>query len=238
MGKDRKQELRERAWSALQHAGAARFPGVRGRIPNFVGAETAAEQLREAPEWREARVLKCNPDLPQRPVRHAALREGKRVYVAVPRLAEESPFLELDPRRIPESKLWEASSIRGASALAEPVALERMPAIDLIVCGCVAVTPEGARLGKGEGYSDLEYALLAELGCAHARTPIATTVHPAQFLPSGSIPMTPTDISLDLIATPDRLWRPSGGFPRPSGVDWPSLSEEKRRAIPVLRARS
>lgn len=33
-----KQSLREARWQALQQAGAARFPGTRGRIPNFVGA--------------------------------------------------------------------------------------------------------------------------------------------------------------------------------------------------------
>src|SRR5690348_6585883 len=36
---DAKQEVRERVWDLLQREGVARFPGARGRIPNFRGAE-------------------------------------------------------------------------------------------------------------------------------------------------------------------------------------------------------
>ena len=41
-----KAELRNEIWSALRAAKATRFPGPEGRIPNFVGAEAAAERLR------------------------------------------------------------------------------------------------------------------------------------------------------------------------------------------------
>jgi 5-formyltetrahydrofolate cyclo-ligase len=74
-------------WSALQGAGAARFPGARGRIPNFVGAEAAAERLRGTDGWQRAATLKANPDAPQWPVRQRALEDGKTVFMAVPRLA-------------------------------------------------------------------------------------------------------------------------------------------------------
>ena len=39
-----------------------------------------------------------------------------------------------------------------------------MPTLDLVVCGSVAVNADGARVGKGAGYSDLELALLTEAG--------------------------------------------------------------------------
>ncbi|MDQ3894692.1 MAG: 5-formyltetrahydrofolate cyclo-ligase, partial [Actinomycetota bacterium] len=57
-----KQAVRERVWALLEREGVARFPGARGRIPNFVGAERAAERLAELPESRAARVVKANPD--------------------------------------------------------------------------------------------------------------------------------------------------------------------------------
>jgi hypothetical protein len=47
----------------LQREGAARFPGARGRIPDFRGAETAAERLAELPEWHAAQVLKRPPGI-------------------------------------------------------------------------------------------------------------------------------------------------------------------------------
>jgi 5-formyltetrahydrofolate cyclo-ligase len=232
-----KPELRLHCWEAIRAAGAARFPGVRGRIPNFVGAEAAAVRLQELDCWRQARTLKCNPDSPQRPVRVAALRAGKLLYVPAPRLADSHPFLELDPDVLGPKDLWRASSIKGAFELGRPVTLEEMPRLDLIVTGCVGVTRAGARLGKGGGYSDLEYGLLRELGRVDEDTPIVTTVHPSQVLEDGSIPVEPHDISLDGFATPDEIVECSRPFPRPSGILWDRLDDERLAAIPVLAAR-
>src|SRR5262249_60778510 len=92
-----KQDIRERVWSALEKARVGRFPGTRGRIPNFTGAERAADQLSALDVWKKANVLKCNPDSPQRPIRLRALNEGKTVYMPVPRLRELKCFIELDP---------------------------------------------------------------------------------------------------------------------------------------------
>jgi 5-formyltetrahydrofolate cyclo-ligase len=39
-----KAALRDQVWAALTAARVARFPGAAGRIPNFVGAEAAAER--------------------------------------------------------------------------------------------------------------------------------------------------------------------------------------------------
>ncbi len=41
-----KAALREQVWSAMRAAKVARFPGAVGRIPNFTGAEAAAQRLR------------------------------------------------------------------------------------------------------------------------------------------------------------------------------------------------
>ncbi|MFP4632530.1 MAG: 5-formyltetrahydrofolate cyclo-ligase, partial [Halobacteriales archaeon] len=70
-----KQAVREDVWDALEREGVARFPfPPHGRIPNFAGADAAAERLAETDEWRSADVLKANPDSPQLPVRRRALR--------------------------------------------------------------------------------------------------------------------------------------------------------------------
>ena len=158
-----KQEVRERTWSLLERAGVARFPGARGRISNFVGAEDAVRRLANLPEWREAGVVKANPDSPQLPVRALALEEGKRVFVAVPRLRDERPFLLLDPRRI-RGPARKAASIKGSSRVGRPVRVAEMQPVELVVCGTVAVNRKGVRVGKGGGYSDLELGLLIEEG--------------------------------------------------------------------------
>jgi 5-formyltetrahydrofolate cyclo-ligase len=231
---DAKRALREEAWEALREAGVARFPGARGRIPNFTGAEEAAERLAGTDAWRGARAVKCNPDSPQWPVRQRALEDGLRVYMAVPRLAEADPFLLLDPDVIPASPR-EASSIKGAGRHGRPVPLGSLEPVDVVVVGCVAVDGTGARLGKGGGFADLEHAVASAAGLIGPGTVIATTVHELQVLAPGRIPMAAHDLALDLIVTPDEVIPCDGGRPRPEGVQWSSLTPEKIAAIPLLR---
>lgn len=227
-----KAALRERVWSALGAAGVARFPGAAGRIPNFVGAEAAADRLRDSEVWRRASTVKANPDSPQRPVRERALLDGKTLFMAVPRLAGERPFLRLDPEHL-EGTAREASSIKGASRFGQPVDVEDLEPVDLVVVGCVAVGEDGARLGKGGGFADLELALAAEAGLVGPSTVVATTVHDLQVLEKEAIPLTAHDVLLDLIVTPTRVLR-VGRRRRLPKLHWAELTEEKISAIPVL----
>ena len=86
-----KDDIRRDVWDSLKENRVARFPGVEGRIPNFIGAEACATLLAGAPYWRTAKILKINPDSPQRAIRQRALAEGKLVYMAVPRLRSDNP---------------------------------------------------------------------------------------------------------------------------------------------------
>lgn len=229
-----KQALRERVWTVLERRGVARFPlPIAGRIPNFAGAGAAAARAGTVPEWKAARRLKCNPDAPQRALRLRALREGKLVFMAVPRLTAERCFLRLDPARL-GGRLSEAATIGGAARLGEAVGPEALGRIDLVVAGSVAVNRRGARVGKGGGYSDLEFALARAVGAVDERTPVLTTVHGLQVL-SGDIPMTPHDVPVDLIVTPERVIRTRPAFPRPSGIRWAELCPAQLAAMPVLR---
>src|SRR5215470_14135532 len=106
-----KDVIRDRIWTALQGERVARFPGARGRIPNFIGAERCATLVDTLDVWRNARVIKANPDSPQRALRHLAMKQGKTIYMAVPRLRDEKCFVELDPGRL-GNKLYKASSIK------------------------------------------------------------------------------------------------------------------------------
>lgn len=229
-----KAALRAEAWQALVDAGAARFPGAFHRIPNFVGAEAAAEALRATPGWQAAGAVKANPDSPQWPVRQRALEDGKVVYMAVPRLAGEDPFTALRPEVLSVSPRA-AASIKGAGRHGVPVAVADLEPIDLVITGCVAVDAAGARLGKGGGFADLEFALAQAAGMITDRTVIATTVHDSQVLATGRIPMTAHDAPLDLIATPTRVIRVARTHPRPAGIRWEVLTDDKLRAIPLLR---
>lgn len=100
-----------------------------------------------------------------------------------------------------------------------------MRPVDLIVVGSVAVNARGARLGKGAGYSDIEFGLLAEAGLISERTTIATTVHELQVVDQ-ELPEQGHDFRVDLIATPERTIYCDTPH-RPAGLDWPSLNLNK-----------
>lgn len=228
-----KQDIRQHVWQALEKARVGRFPGTRGRIPNFVGAEKAADRLCELEAWKRASVLKCNPDSPQRPVRLRALKQGKVVYMAVPRLRESDCFIELDPSRLGKN-VTQASSIEGAFKFGRQVGPEEMRPIDLIACGTVAANREGARIGKGGGYSDLEYGLARQAGLVRKTTPIITTVHDLQVLDE-ELPVLPHDIPVDYIVTPTEVIHTRTRLARPKGIYWEYLTDDQIAAIPYLQ---
>jgi 5-formyltetrahydrofolate cyclo-ligase len=230
----RKAALRSEVWDRLEARGVARFPGPRHRISNFVGAEAAAERLRGLELWRTARTVKANPDSPQWPVRQRALEDGKTVYMAVPRLAEDDPFFLLDPDHLADTPR-RSSSIKGASASARTVAVERLEPVDLVVTGCVAVTEDGVRLGKGGGFADLEFALASEAGMIGDHTRVVTTVHELQVLPAGAVPAADHDVRVDVIVTPDQVIELPRDRPRaPGRIRWDELTPDKIAAIPLL----
>ncbi|HDD43212.1 MAG TPA: 5-formyltetrahydrofolate cyclo-ligase [Nitrososphaeria archaeon] len=226
-----KQKIREHVWSLLERRGVARFPRpVYGRIPNFVGAERAAERILKLEEYRSARVVKVSPDSPQRFIRYRCLLDGKILIMPTPRLREG--FLLLDPSKIPRRSYERASTIRGAFTFGEKISPESLPRVDLIVMGSVAVTEDGLRLGKGGGYGELEYAILLEFGKIDRSVPIATNVHDLQIL--NDLPRDPHDLTLDVIATPTKLIRVEKPSQRPKGIIWELLDESKVKEIPIL----
>ena len=106
--------------------------------------------------------------------------------------------------------------------------------IDLIVCGTVAVNPDGARIGKGGGYSDLEYGLAREAGLVQRRTVILTTVHDVQVLDE-ELPVLRHDIPVDYVVTPTRVIQTHTKLPRPKGIYWDDLTEEKIDGMPYFK---
>ncbi|WP_435346751.1 5-formyltetrahydrofolate cyclo-ligase [Haloarchaeobius sp. HRN-SO-5] len=228
-----KQAIRESVWDELEAAGVNRFPyPPHGRIPNFAGADEAADRLAATGEWQAAETVKANPDAPQLPVRRAALRQGKTVYMAVPRLRDERCFLRLDPDEIDD--VDHATTVGGSAEAGVPVTPDEVAPVDLVVAGSVAVDEDGSRIGKGEGYSDLEFAILYELGLVDRTTTVATTVHEIQVR-DRPLPSSSHDVRLDLVVTPERTVRPSGEASTLVGIRWDELDADRIAEIPVLQ---
>jgi len=228
-----KEELREQIWDKLQDSGEARFPfPPHNRIPNFAGANEAAKRLQTLDAWNKADVIKSNPDAPQLPVRRAALRQGKIVYMAVPRLRDEKCFLRLDPTDIED--IDHATTVGGSSEVGIQVDPRGMDDVDLIVSGSVAVNGQGIRVGKGEGYSDLEFAILRRFDLVDSDTTTVTTVHEIQVVDK-SVPSCQHDVPIDVILIPARTLEGNQSGKKPTEIDWKQLSEERIEEIPILR---
>lgn len=189
----------------MEEKGITSFPRpVFHRIPNFIGAEKAAQNLRKLPEYKKAKVVFCNPDSPQRPVREMALMDGKILVMATPKMRKG--FILLDPTAISPNRILQASTIQGAfkhGCFVVPSDVR----VDLFVAGSVAVALDGGRLGKGTGYSDQEYAVLKNSGSLTSEALVVTTVHDVQIVEK--IPQNEWDVPVDVIVTPTRVIRKS-----------------------------
>lgn len=224
-----KEQIRTSIWNKMEEEGVARFPQpIEGRIPNFEGAESAAYRLENLEEFKNADVIKVNPDSPQHAVRSMVVNKGKTLYMPTPRLREG--FLKITPDDVPPGKESKATTIKHSSKYGKKVEPEEIEDIDLVVAGSVAVSTAGGRVGKGGGYTDIEYAIIRELDLG--KPPVITTVHPLQIV--DEIPMEEHDVPMDWILTPEKTIETKTKSV-PPGIDWPQVTEEDMRKIPILQ---
>ena len=232
-----KTEVRLRVWERLARDGVNVGPAF-DRIPNFVGADAAAKRLSELDAWKAAKVVKCNPDPPQIPVRLRALYEGKLLFSPVPYLTKGFPYLRIDPDKLAAKGVdfETAATAQGFMEHGEAIGFEDMPRLDFCVVGCVAVTRLGGRTGKGAGFADLEQGIFRELGLVSPATPIATTVHSSQVVADSEVVMESHDSALHFIATELELIATRTPHPQPEGVDWDKVRPDQFTDIPFLSA--
>jgi len=231
----KKDELRDRVWSALENQGAA-IDSPWSKIPDFVGAQQAAEQLARLDALKTARIVKCNPDRGQAWVRLKALQQGKIVYTPVPELVKDFPFLLLDPEKLQQEGVAfeDVMYSEGAIEHGQKINFNEMDVMDICVVGCVAVTTAGGRTGKGAGFADLEMGIFRELNILPETTPVVTTVHDLQVVANNEVVMEGHDTPLDWIATPEQLIQTKTDYPVPGPMQWSALKPDQYEKIPFL----
>lgn len=195
-----KQLLREEIWKYLAENGLTTGGVNHGRIPKFKGALKAAMMLKNTPEWKDARVVFSSPDSAQFKVREYALRDGKDLIMASPKLKNGYLYTSHENASGQENR---AATIKGAFEIARQIKV--FPTVDLVVEGSVAVDLNGFRLGKGGGYADQEIEHLLKEKSINYSTPIATTVHEAQIVEG--VPLESHDKKISIIVTPERVVR-------------------------------
>ncbi|XP_067010986.1 methenyltetrahydrofolate synthase domain-containing protein [Anabrus simplex] len=232
-----KQAYRKKVWDYLEANNLAHFPRpVHGRIPNFKGSPEAAHELAKLDVFKSASTIKVNPDKPQDTVRFLALEAGKTILVPIPRL-RTGFFQRVDPPpRGSKQDIKLAASRRGAEQFGKPLGLDANVKVDLVVLGSVAVSEEGYRIGKGEGYADLEFAMMMGMGAVNEDTYVVSTVHDCQVF--DTLPkeiFKEHDVPVDIIVTPTQVIRVSQRLPKPKGIIWSILSSRRLKEMPILQ---
>lgn len=232
-----KWEIRKRVWDLMERENIAQSPRpVRHRIPNFVGAAAAAQLLASLDAFATAQCVKVNPDTPQKQVRYFTLSGGKKLLTPQPRL-RTGFFSILDSTTLPQGAIHEACTSAGVAKHGRLIGLDAKIKVDLIVIGSVAVDPRtGARLGKGEGFAELEYGMLRYMGAIDDSTLIVTSVHDKQLVEG--IPVEKLlihDVPVDVICTPTQIIHTNTTIRKPQGIYWDKLSPEKLGQIKILR---
>ncbi|XP_064315766.1 methenyltetrahydrofolate synthase domain-containing protein isoform X2 [Phalacrocorax carbo] len=232
-----KGDIRERVWDHLERSGLARFPRpVHHRIPNFEGASHAATRLLGLQEFKAANTVKINPDAPQKNARFLTLEARKTLLVPTPRLRTGLFNKIVPPSGATKEILRICATSQGIKEYSVPVGLDGKARVDLVVVGSVAVSEKGWRIGKGEGYADMEYAMMVSMGAVQADTPVITTVHDCQVVDIAEELLGDHDLTVDYILTPTRTIKTNCKRPKPQGIIWQKVSYEMLEKIPILKS--
>ncbi|XP_055849180.1 methenyltetrahydrofolate synthase domain-containing protein isoform X2 [Episyrphus balteatus] len=232
-----KRSLRVQTWRKIQEQSAGVVVnGIFNRIPDFVDNQKAAELLAETPEFKKANKIKVNIDRALDSVKLQVLAAGKELYLPGTR---ESNALYLKVECPAEADAAERKAIIHVQDIQKSrteILLENKVKFDLVVIGSCLVSRDGYRIGRGNGFADLDIGLLIEIGSITPDTVIATFVHDLQVvdnLPTNLFQK--YDTPVDLIVTPTEVIRVAKPLPRPTGLFWEILSERRLKIIPVLQ---
>ncbi|XP_043462642.1 methenyltetrahydrofolate synthase domain-containing protein [Leptopilina heterotoma] len=235
---DTKRKFRRKVWVNLTRKEAVILSSNKShnRIPNFKGAAEAAKRLTELEEFKEAKIIKISPDKPQETVKNLALENDKKVLLPKQRLRNGLFNLVTRVTDPTEEEQKLVITKHGIQQIEEAVGLHSDIKVDLVVLGSVCVSPTGHRVGDGEGYADLEFALMSRMGAVSADTIVVTTVHDCQIiedLPSHLFQS--HDLPVDIIVTPTQTIIVSEKLKKPDSVIWSILSNRRLKSMPILQ---
>lgn len=231
-----KLSFRLQTWEKLEKMEQVVFPRpCKFRIPRFKGENEAVEKLAELDAFKESKVVKVNLDKAHERVRLEVIQSGKSLIAGTPGLKEAVFLLMRPPMEANKLANRLAASRIGIRHLGSALDFYSGVKAELVVLGSVAVDRKGHRIGKGEGFTDLEYAILSKLGIIDPEATIVTVVHDLQVyeeLPESIFK--PWDVPVDIIVTPTQVIHIEKKLPRPS-LQWNLLSNRRVNDIPIIK---
>ncbi|KAL1007329.1 hypothetical protein UPYG_G00085070 [Umbra pygmaea] len=253
-----KWDIREKVWDYIEAKNLANFPRpVHNRIPNFKGAVPACDRISALQEFKSSQTVKgahtacakvselqvfnetdqvkVDPDKPLEGARLAVLQARKTLLVPTPRLRTGLFNKIVPPEGASKEELRVCSTSQGVKEFSVPLGLDAKVQVDLLVVGSVAVSEKGYRIGKGEGFADMEYAMMLCMGAVKESTVVVTIVHDCQVVDIPEELIESHDLTVDYILTPTRVIKTDCQRPKPPGIIWTKLNAEMLEKIPVLK---
>ncbi|XP_052764362.1 methenyltetrahydrofolate synthase domain-containing protein-like [Mya arenaria] len=231
-----KPAIRNAVWKYIEENDLADFPRpVNRRIPNVKGAATAAELIPTMQEFKKAQVVKINPDKPQEQARFLTLDAGKTLLVPTPRLRSGLFNKIAPPAGATKDILRICATSQGVREYSSTMSLDEKLKVDLVIIGSVAVSRSGLRIGKGEGFADLEWAMMSSMKAVNTDTVVITTVNDCQIVDIPDSLIEDHDLTVDYIVTPQEIIKCNRTRSKPSGIIWSKLEPLKLKRVPILR---
>ncbi|KAK3921293.1 Methenyltetrahydrofolate synthase domain-containing protein [Frankliniella fusca] len=235
-----KATFRKETWTKLQAEGITTSTSIfLNRIPNFKGIEDAAQRFSETEEFLKAKSIAMNADKAQEKIQYHTVQAKKTLLIQIPLLIRKGFVKAIKiPDDFPEDDIPKLTSRAAIGVHGKTVQLSEDRKVDIVVMGSIAVSKQGQRIGKGEGFADIEFAMMKKLGMLTPDTIVVTTVHDIQVY--DSLPeelFKDHDVYVDLIVTPTQVIRVS---PNPDrfekyGLNWSLLSSRRLKIFPILR---
>lgn len=121
-----------------------------------------------------------NVDRSQEPVKYQVVSKKKILYVPAAR-DSSALFAKINvPEDADETVLKKVFRINTLTEFGSDIEASTDMKLDMLVIGSVAVSKDGYRIGRGNGYVDLDFGILVQLGVVTDKTIIVTTVHDLQ----------------------------------------------------------
>ncbi|XP_078475762.1 methenyltetrahydrofolate synthase domain-containing protein [Lampetra fluviatilis] len=230
-----KWDIRQTVWDYMELHDLANFPRpVHHRIPNFKGSYRAAGRIGDLAAFAATSAVKVDPDKPLEGVRLAALEARKTLLVPTPRLRSGLFNRIVPPAGASKADLHRCATSQGVREFSVPLGLDAGVRVDLVVVGSVAVSERGWRIGKGEGFADMEFAMMACTGAVDDATVVVTCVHDCQVVDIPEELVETHDLTVDYILTPTRVIKTNCSAPKPRAIIWSKIDRELLARIPIL----
>lgn len=204
-------------------------------IPDFQGSEIATDHLVTMQAYQDTKFAFITPDNCLVDLRRRMIAEGKPFVMSTYGIYRG--FLLIEPGMVPAGAELYAAWLDGMEHFGRPITLEEIAKrgrFDFMVTGASAVSIDGVRFGKGHGFFDLEWGMFTDLGLVDETTPVVAVVHDCQVVQENLTP-SETDILVDHIATPTKLYTVGRRAKRPHGVKWQLLDPTQIENTPPLQ---